>query len=82
MAVSSSVLDRQSRRLTHFTPLRYPGGKARLALFVKRFGDEDHGDAQAHTDGYPPIDPDDGKGVEGGPGMLLGIELECTYQGV
>jgi DNA adenine methylase len=36
MAVSSSVLDRQSRRLTHFTPLRYPGGKARLALFVKR----------------------------------------------
>lgn len=36
MAVSSSAPDRQSRRLTHFTPLRYPGGKARLALFVKR----------------------------------------------
>jgi DNA adenine methylase len=36
MAVSSRAPDRQSRRLTHFTPLRYPGGKARLALFVKR----------------------------------------------
>lgn len=36
MAVSSTAPDRQSRRLTHFTPLRYPGGKARLALFVKR----------------------------------------------
>ena len=36
MAVSSRSPDRQSTRLTHFTPLRYPGGKARLALFVKR----------------------------------------------
>jgi DNA adenine methylase len=36
VAVSSTAPDRQSRRLTHFTPLRYPGGKARLALFVKR----------------------------------------------
>jgi DNA adenine methylase len=34
--MSSSSPDGQSRRLTHFTPLRYPGGKARLALFVKR----------------------------------------------
>ena len=34
MAVS--IPEPQCRRLTHFTPLRYPGGKARLALFVKR----------------------------------------------
>lgn len=31
-----SIPEPQCRRLTHFTPLRYPGGKARLALFVKR----------------------------------------------
>jgi DNA adenine methylase len=36
LAVSPGTLDRQSTRLTHFTPLRYPGGKARLALFIKR----------------------------------------------
>lgn len=34
MAVS--IPEPQCRRLSHFTPLRYPGGKARLALFVKR----------------------------------------------
>jgi DNA adenine methylase len=26
----------KQRRLTHFTPLRYPGGKAKLAQYVKR----------------------------------------------
>ena len=26
----------QQRGLVHFTPLRYPGGKAKLALYVKR----------------------------------------------
>lgn len=28
--------DRQSSRLIHFTPLRYPGGKGKLAAFIKR----------------------------------------------
>ena len=36
LAVSPTAPSRQSARLVHFTPLRYPGGKARLALFVKR----------------------------------------------
>jgi hypothetical protein len=53
-----------------------------LALFVERFADEEHGDAQAHINGYPPIDPDDSKGFEGDPGLLLGIELKLTDQGV
>jgi len=34
--VNPAAPDRQSTRLSHFTPLRYPGGKARLSLFVKR----------------------------------------------
>lgn len=29
-------LSRQNESLSHFTPLRYPGGKAKLAKFVKR----------------------------------------------
>lgn len=33
MAVTSS--DDAPRRLTHFTPLRYPGGKGKLAAYVK-----------------------------------------------
>lgn len=34
MAVTTSALERPSR-LVHFTPLRYPGGKGKLAPFVK-----------------------------------------------
>ena len=39
--ISASVCDLEMiehsapRRLNHFTPLRYPGGKAKLAPFVK-----------------------------------------------
>src|SRR6478736_2343599 len=31
-----SESDQPHQRLIHFTPLRYPGGKAKLALYVKR----------------------------------------------
>lgn len=34
--------DRQSSRLIHFTPLRYPGGKGKLAAFVKRLIQTNH----------------------------------------
>jgi DNA adenine methylase len=34
-SVDQPAVDRP-RRLVHFTPLRYPGGKGKLALFVKR----------------------------------------------
>jgi DNA adenine methylase len=34
--VNPSSSDRQTARLTHFTPLRYPGGKGKLAAFLKR----------------------------------------------
>jgi DNA adenine methylase len=40
--VSSPNPDQQCRRLTHFTPLRYPGGKARLAAFVKQLVQRNH----------------------------------------
>jgi DNA adenine methylase len=40
--VNSLNSDRQSTRLTHFTPLRYPGGKARLAAFVKQLVQTNH----------------------------------------
>jgi DNA adenine methylase len=36
LAVTPSDPDRQSSRLIHFTPLRYPGGKGKLAAFIKR----------------------------------------------
>ena len=35
-------LDRQNTRLTHFTPLRYPGGKGKLAAFVKKVIQTNH----------------------------------------
>jgi DNA adenine methylase len=36
MAVNGPDAPGRPRRLVHFTPLRYPGGKGKLALFVKR----------------------------------------------
>jgi DNA adenine methylase len=35
MSISTKRASVSSRRLSHFTPLRYPGGKGKLATFVK-----------------------------------------------
>lgn len=42
----------ESRRLVHFTPLRYPGGKAKLASFVKSILDENNLVGGAYVEPY------------------------------